>query len=216
MSSISNYTIRFVAGTLTITPAPLIIVADNQSVPVGSAPPRLTARYAGFVNGDTPADLSAPVQLDTLDPKGVPPGAYPITASGATSSDYRITFFDGTLTVISVNPPATPAATPGNDPGGDPGNDPGNDPGGDSGNDPGGDPPAATRLRDDRVPPGPEPSPRTFRAAVLAPPIAQGDVAPAGEAGHRAIARVSRRDPAIRGAGGPFESISTRRQALSR
>src|SRR5207244_5498306 len=48
----ANYTISFVAGTLTVTPAALTIRADDKSKVYGAAVPALTARYSGFVNGD--------------------------------------------------------------------------------------------------------------------------------------------------------------------
>ena len=56
--SIRDYTHRYVAGTLTVTPAPLTITADNQTKVYGAALPTLTASYIGFVNGDTSASLT--------------------------------------------------------------------------------------------------------------------------------------------------------------
>ena len=50
-----NYTISYVGGTLTVTPAALTITADNKSKVYGAALPALTASYSGFVNGDTAA-----------------------------------------------------------------------------------------------------------------------------------------------------------------
>src|SRR5262249_1304055 len=64
-----NYTITYVNGTLTITPAALTITADNQSMVYGSALPALTASYSGFVNGDTAATLTT---LPTLPPPPTP------------------------------------------------------------------------------------------------------------------------------------------------
>ncbi len=60
----ANYTISYVAGTLTVTPAALTITADNKSKVYGAALPALTASYSGFVNGDTAASLSTPPTLD--------------------------------------------------------------------------------------------------------------------------------------------------------
>src|SRR5207253_3169893 len=59
----ANYTISFVAGTLTVTPAALTIRADDKSKVYGVALPGLTANYSGFVNGDTASDLATPVSL---------------------------------------------------------------------------------------------------------------------------------------------------------
>ena len=49
----SNYTISYVAGSLTVTTAPLTITANDQTKVYGDALPTLTASYTGFVNGDT-------------------------------------------------------------------------------------------------------------------------------------------------------------------
>jgi hypothetical protein len=67
-------------------------------MPVGGPLPTLTISYAGFVNGDTTASLTTPATIAS------PPGAYPITVAGATSGNYTITFFNGTLTVNSAPP----------------------------------------------------------------------------------------------------------------
>ncbi len=99
-----DYTISYVAGTLTITPAPLTISADNQTKVYGQANPALTASYSGFVNGDTAASLSTPPALSTTATAASPVGTYAITAAGAADADYTITYVAGTLTV-------TPAAT---------------------------------------------------------------------------------------------------------
>ena len=42
----SDYSISYVAGTLTVTTAPLTITANNQSMVYGAALPTLTASYA--------------------------------------------------------------------------------------------------------------------------------------------------------------------------
>src|SRR5262249_35090671 len=100
-ASSPNYTISYVTGALTVTPAPLTITAANQTKGAGDLVPTLTARYAGFVNGDDVSRLSTPVTLSTYG--GETAGNYPIVPSGATSPDYNIGFVNGTLTV-------TPAA----------------------------------------------------------------------------------------------------------
>src|SRR6185503_10764966 len=62
-----------------------------------------TVAYAGFVNGDTAASLTTPVDVTTIATTTSGVGTYPITASGAASANYAITYVGGTLTV-------TPAA----------------------------------------------------------------------------------------------------------
>ena len=43
-----DYTISYVGGTLTVTPAPLTITANNQTKVYGAALPTLTASYCGL------------------------------------------------------------------------------------------------------------------------------------------------------------------------
>lgn len=94
-----NYSISFVNGTLTVTPTPLTITANNQTKVYGAALPVFTASYAGFVNGDTSASLTTPVSLTTTATASSPAGTYPVAVSGATSPNYSISFVNGTLTV---------------------------------------------------------------------------------------------------------------------
>jgi predicted outer membrane repeat protein len=89
-----------IAGTLTVTPAPLVITAASTSIFAGQPVPALTAVYSGFVNGDTPASLTPPPVLHSAASPSSAPGSYTITVSGASSSNYTITYVPGTLTVI--------------------------------------------------------------------------------------------------------------------
>ena len=80
-------------------PAPLKIKANDTSQPLGTTP-SLSASYIGLVNGDTAASLTAPAVLSTTATSASLPGTYPITVSGARSTDYSITFAGGTFTVL--------------------------------------------------------------------------------------------------------------------
>lgn len=95
----ANYTMTHTNGTLNVTPALLTIAADNKIKNYGAANPPLTASYAGFVNGDTAANLDTPVSLTTSATAGSGVGSYPITASSAADLNYTIAFAAGTLTV---------------------------------------------------------------------------------------------------------------------
>jgi hypothetical protein len=99
-----DYSIQFVDGTLSVTPAALSITADNQSMAYGGAIPTLTASFSGLVNGDTSASLTELPTLSTTATSASPAGNYPITASGAVDPDYTITYTDGTAT-INMPPP---------------------------------------------------------------------------------------------------------------
>jgi hypothetical protein len=100
----SDYTISYVAGTLSITPVPLTITADSKTKPYGAAVPALTASYSGFVNGDTAANLTTQPTLSTsvTAASHVSGSPYSITASGAADSDYTISYVGGTLTITAV------------------------------------------------------------------------------------------------------------------
>jgi hypothetical protein len=100
----SDYTIGYVAGTLTVTPAALTITADDKTKNYGAALPFLTASYSGFVNGDTAASLTTQPTLATTATVAshVVGGPYGITASGAVDSDYTIGYVAGNLTVTPV------------------------------------------------------------------------------------------------------------------
>jgi hypothetical protein len=94
-----DYAISYAPGTLTITPVPLTITANNQTKTYGGPMPALTASYSGFVNGDTATSLTTAPTLSTTATAASHIGAYGITLSGAVDPDYSITYIDGTLTV---------------------------------------------------------------------------------------------------------------------
>src|SRR5262249_43885504 len=100
----ADYSITLKNGTLTITPAALVITADSKSKPYGAALPARTASYTGFVNGDTLASLTPQPTLSTTATASshVAGNPYAITASGAADSDYTIGYVPGTLTVTPV------------------------------------------------------------------------------------------------------------------
>ena len=95
----SNYSINYVAGSLTVNPAALTITATSTSKTYGAANPTLGVTYSGFVNGDTPASLSTPASITTTALIGSSVGTYPIRASGAVNNNYNISYITGTLTV---------------------------------------------------------------------------------------------------------------------
>jgi hypothetical protein len=97
-----DYTISYAAGTLTVTRASLTISADNQSKAYGAALPTLSASYSGFVNGDTPANLTTAPSLGTGATQASHVGSYPIIVSGAVDNDYTITYVPGTLSITPV------------------------------------------------------------------------------------------------------------------
>jgi hypothetical protein len=120
-TAIGNYTptVNTNGHALNITPAALTITADDKSRLSGDPNPPFTATYSGFVQGnvtswngastpinDTPASLGGSLVFATPATPSSPVGTYNITPSGQTSSNYAISYVDGTLTVTSVNPNA--------------------------------------------------------------------------------------------------------------
>lgn len=102
----ARYTLTgFTPGTLTVTRAPLTVTANDATRRVGQPNPTFTARYDGFVSGDGPSDLDGELRFSTPATNTSPAGTYPITPSGLTSSNYAITFVDGTLTVTDRDVP---------------------------------------------------------------------------------------------------------------
>lgn len=84
--------------TLTVNPAPLTITANDAVKSVGASSPTFSASYLGLVNGDTAAAVGGLV-LSTTATIASPPGVYPITPSGASASNYAISYVNGALTV---------------------------------------------------------------------------------------------------------------------
>ncbi|WP_300035253.1 MBG domain-containing protein [uncultured Roseobacter sp.] len=91
-------------GTLTIDPAALTIAANDASRDVGAPNPVFTETVTGFVLGESLADLAGSLTLTTAATPASPAGFFAITPGGVTSSNYAITFADGTLTVGSPAP----------------------------------------------------------------------------------------------------------------
>ena len=86
--------------SLTVTPAPLTVTADNQTKVYGAAVPALTAHYAGFVLGQGPAYLGGSLILVTSATQASDViGFYPIIPLGLTSTNYAIQFVRGNLDV---------------------------------------------------------------------------------------------------------------------
>src|SRR5207253_653245 len=97
----ANYSFTFVSGTLTVTQAMLTITANNETRAYGAANPALMVSYSGFVNGDTAASLATPPTVSTTATSASGAGTYPITATGAASANYTISYVNGTLTVTA-------------------------------------------------------------------------------------------------------------------
>jgi len=59
--------------------------------------------YSGFVHSETETVLSGMLAFDTSATSTSPVGDYAVTPKGLTSTNYAITFTDGTLHILAVN-----------------------------------------------------------------------------------------------------------------
>lgn len=100
----TNYSFSFTPGTLTISAAPLTVVADDKTRTYGAANPAFTGVLTGFVNGETLATsgVSGSAAFTTTATAGSSVGTYSIVpgVGSLTATNYNFaTFTPGTLTV---------------------------------------------------------------------------------------------------------------------
>jgi hypothetical protein len=107
----SGYAITYVAGTLTVTKAPLSVTAPSPSRAYGAANPSLSPAYGVFANGDTAASLATAPTCSTTATTANPVGTYPVTCTGGASSNYAITYETGSLTIAIPDRYLTPVNT---------------------------------------------------------------------------------------------------------
>jgi len=98
------------SGDLTVTPAPLSVVAANQTMVYGSVLPTLSGTLAGVVNGD---NITA--SFGTTATSSSDAGTYPIVATlndpNGRLSNYTVTNTPGTLTITQATPMVTLTAS---------------------------------------------------------------------------------------------------------
>jgi hypothetical protein len=91
-----NYVFTFVAGSLTVVPATVTVIANNQTITYGQPDPAFTFHTVGLVGGDalssTPSCGVGGAHTNV--------GTYSITCSGAAAStNYTISYQAGTLQI---------------------------------------------------------------------------------------------------------------------
>ena len=87
------------AQSQTVNPVPLTITADSKTKTYGAGLPTLTATYTGFVNRESAANLTTQPTITTTATAASHVGGYVITASGASSPNYTISYVSGTLSI---------------------------------------------------------------------------------------------------------------------
>ena len=92
----ANYDITYTNGTLTVTPKPITVKADNKWKAYGEADPRLTYTSGGLLNNDA---ITGTLSRET----GENVGTYAITVGGLTAGDnYEISFTGAYLTIVEA------------------------------------------------------------------------------------------------------------------
>jgi hypothetical protein len=124
----ADYTISYVEGGLTITPASLTITANDASmIATGEPyPGPYSASYNGFVGIENVTALSGTLAFGGTAVTATAPGDYAVTPFGLRDDDYAISFVSGDLRILPVQnlPPSgatwpTSSAGPGDNVGGD-------------------------------------------------------------------------------------------------
>ena len=96
----NNYSLTYVAGTLTIGKKAPTVTADNDTKTYGAANPAFGFTYSGgFVGTDTAADIDTPPTCTSTATTTTPVGTAPITCSGGLDNNYSFTYVAGTLTI---------------------------------------------------------------------------------------------------------------------
>ncbi|MEP9319604.1 MBG domain-containing protein [Pseudomonas sp. LABIM340] len=108
-----NYRMVFRDGNLQVTPAPLVVTADNQSKVQGAADPTLTWNVSGLKGKDQASIAQGSLQRAP----GEEAGTYGITQDQAfgAGNNYTVTFRDGALTItgpLAPVPPEQPGLPP--------------------------------------------------------------------------------------------------------
>ncbi len=101
--TVTNEQVTYVAGTLTITKAPLTIAAETYTKKQGEAMPEFTLTYTGFKNNETKDVLTKQPVVSCTANEASAPGEYPVTVSGAEAKNYAISYTNGKLVVAAAD-----------------------------------------------------------------------------------------------------------------
>ena len=102
--TVENTMVTFVKGTLTIEKAPLTITAKSYTRKQGEANPTFEVEYEGFKNSETESVLTKKPTLTCSATASSAPGEYEIIPSGASATNYVISYVNGKLTVTDADP----------------------------------------------------------------------------------------------------------------
>ena len=100
--TVTGVTVVGVAGTLTITAAPLTVTAKDATREYGAANPALSFTYSGWKNGETDAVLTTKPTATTTATQTSDAGQYDITVSGGAAKNYTFKYVPAKLTVTKA------------------------------------------------------------------------------------------------------------------
>ena len=95
----ANYSLTFSDGTLTVLPHALTVTVQPKTKIYGAADPVFTVSYAGFVNGESNTVLGGTLAFSRAAGENVAGSPYAVTPSGLTSTNYSVTYLNGTITI---------------------------------------------------------------------------------------------------------------------
>lgn len=98
--TIANGNVKFEKGTLTVTKAPVKIIADDKQIKQGEPLPEFTATYSGFKNSETESVLVQMPVFTCTATQNSAQGLYEISVSNAEATNYSFTYKGGTLTIL--------------------------------------------------------------------------------------------------------------------
>ena len=97
---VTNYNDTYIDGVLTITKAPLTIMAKSYTRRQGENNPKWEVTYEGFKNGETEEVLTQKPTIRVAATPTSPAGTYTISVSRAAAENYDIKYVSGKLTVL--------------------------------------------------------------------------------------------------------------------
>lgn len=95
----TDNSVTYVKGTLTITKAPLKIMAGTYTKKRGKENPEFTLTYEGFKNEETKDALTKQPIITTTATKESAVGEYEVKVSGAAAQNYEISYTNGVLII---------------------------------------------------------------------------------------------------------------------
>ena len=105
-TGLTNYTISYAPGSLTVTPATLSVIADAKTKVAGAIDPPLTFVANGFQVADTAAGVLSGALTRAA---GETPGSYAIgRGTLAANANYTLAFTGSTFVITAPAPPPPP------------------------------------------------------------------------------------------------------------